>query len=345
MISFSSDYVTGAHPKVLKALTDTNLEFLPGYETDEYCQRAAEKILKACSCPDGQVFFLAGGTQTNQVVIDTVLAPYEGVISAKTGHINAHEAGAVEFTGHKVIEIQGYDGRLKASDVEAYLSAFYADENHEHMVFPGMVYISMSTEYGTIYSKAELEALHNICANYDIPLFIDGARLGYALCSRECDVTLPEMAKLCDVFYAGGTKMGALCGEAVVFTHDNAPDHFITRVKQHGAMLAKGRLLGVQFDALFTDNLYFEIGNHAIEMAEKVKNMFARKGYRFFINSPTNQQFVILENSEMAELKKNVEFSYWEPYDENHTVVRFATTWSTTDEHLDYLESLLKNQK
>lgn len=345
MISFSSDYVTGAHPKILKALIDTNMEFLPGYETDTYCVSAADKILKACECSEGQVFFLAGGTQTNQLVIDTVLAPYEGVISAKTGHINAHEAGAVEFTGHKVIEIPGYEGKLKASDVETYLSAFYADENHDHMVFPGMVYISMSTEYGTIYSKKELTDIHNVCVKYNIPLFIDGARLGYALCSSECDVTLPEMAKMCDVFYAGGTKMGALCGEAVVFTHGNAPAHFITRVKQHGAMLAKGRLLGVQFDTLFTDSLYFEIGKHAIVMAEKIKKMFAEKGYRFFIDSPTNQQFIILENVEMAELKKHVEFSYWEPYDANHTVVRFATTWSTTDDDLAFLESLLKYQQ
>ena len=345
MISFSSDYVTGAHPRVLKALVDTNLEFLPGYETDAYCQSAEKKILDACDCPDGQVFFLVGGTQTNQVVIDTVLAPYEGVISAKTGHINAHEAGAVEFTGHKVIEIPGHEGKLKAEDADKYLAAFYADENHEHMVFPGMIYISMSTEYGTIYSKAELQALYDVCRKYDIPLYIDGARLGYALCSPECDLTFAEMAKLCDVFYVGGTKMGALCGEAVVFTHNNAPARFITRVKQHGAMLAKGRLLGVQFDALFTDGLYFEIGRHTIEMSEKVKKIFSDKGYKFFIDSPTNQQFIILDNSEMEELKKKVEFSFWEPYDEDHTVVRFATAWSTTDEHLAYLESLLKQQK
>ena len=268
MLSFENDYSEGAHPKILQRFVETNLEQVPGYGSDPYCDSAKEKIRAACNCPDAEIFFLVGGTQTNAVVIDSMLQAYEGVVSAQTGHVNAHEAGAIEYTGHKVLSIPQYDGKMKASDLEAYLKTFWQDESHEHMVFPGMVYISHPTEYGTLYTKQELADLSAICRRYEIPLYLDGARLGYGLMSKHTDVTLPDIAELCDVFYIGGTKVGALCGEAVVFTKHHMPKYFVTHVKQHGALLAKGRLAGVQFDTLFTDNLYFEISKHAIEMAE-----------------------------------------------------------------------------
>lgn len=341
MLSFTSDYIAGAHPEIMKRLAETNLENLSGYGTDKYCESAIAKIKKACGCPDADVYFLVGGTQTNQLVISTMLAPYEGVIAATTGHVSVHEAGAIEYTGHKVLEIAGADGKLSATDIEAFVSTFYADENHEHMVFPGMVYISFPTEYGTLYSKDELTAISDICRKYELPLFIDGARLGYGLASYQNDVTLEELARLCDVFYIGGTKVGALCGEAVVFTKNNAPKHFLTQIKQHGALLAKGRLLGIQFDTLFTDQLYMRISEHAIRMAEKLKDLFMQKGYRFFIDSPTNQQFIILDNEKLKELSEKVEFSFWETYDKTHTVVRFATSWSTKESDLSALGELL----
>ena len=341
MISFQSDYIQGAHPKILENLIKTNYEALSGYSTDKYCDSAKEKIKVACNKPDAQVYFLVGGTQANQVVISTCLRNYEGVISAVTGHINAHEAGAVEYTGHKVLPLPNHNGKIDANELNELVETFYADDNHEHMVFPGMVYISHPTEYGTLYSKEELTNISEICKKYNMMLFLDGARLGYGVMSNETDVTLEDIAKLCDVFYIGGTKVGALCGEAVVFTHNNAPKYFMTTVKQHGAMIAKGRLLGIQFDTLFTDNLYFDISKHAILMAEKLKNLFIEKGYKFFIDSPTNQQFIILENSKMEELKKNVVFGFWEKYDENHTVVRFATSWATTEEDINELSKYI----
>ncbi len=341
MISFTSDYIAGCHPEILQRLTETNLISLSGYGSDCYTVSAISKIKEAIDLPDAEIFLLTGGTQTNQIIISTVLQPYEGVISAKTGHVNAHEAGAIEYTGHKVIEIPGYDGKIKADDLKNYLEVFFADENHEHMVIPGMVYISFPTEYGTIYSKNELKEIHLVCEKYDIPLFIDGARLGYGLCSNASDVSLKDIARLCEVFYIGGTKVGALCGEAVVFTKNNMPKHFLTQVKQHGALLAKGRLLGVQFDTLFTDDLYLKIGKYGIEMAELLKKVFEDKGYKFYLDSPTNQQFIVLENTKMKELSEKVEFSFWEKYDDTHTVVRFATSWSTTKEEIDELRSFL----
>ena len=341
MISFASDYIAGAHPVIMQRLLETNMENLSGYGTDQYCAQAKEKIKQAFQCPDGEVFFLVGGTQTNQVTISTMLAPYEGVIAAKTGHVSVHEAGAIEYSGHKVIELEEKDGKLAAEDIKKCIEDFYLDDNHEHMVYPGMVYISFPTEYGTLYSKQELTEISNVCRNYEIPLFIDGARLGYGIESKENDLRPEEIAELCDVFYIGGTKVGALCGEAVVFPHHNTPKHFVTQIKQRGALLAKGRLLGIQFDTLFTDNLYFEISKHAIEMAEKLKEVFHKKGYTFFLESPTNQQFIILENEKMKELSKNVEFGFWEKYDDNHTVVRFATSWSTDESSIDQLEEYL----
>lgn len=288
MISFASDYIAGAHPFVLQRLVDTNLECLSGYGSDKYCLRAAEKIKKACECPEAEVFFLVGGTQTNQIIISTLLDSHEGVIAATSGHVSSHEAGAIEFLGHKVIQVPEKNGKLDASLIKGVLENFYKDENHEHMVFPGMVYLSFPTEYGTIYSKSELMQIYEVCKEYQIPLFMDGARLGYGLSCEECDITLADLPKLCDVFYIGGTKVGALCGEAVVFTHKNAPKHFVTKIKQRGALLAKERVLGVQFDALFTDDLYMKISKHAIEMANRLKALFMEKGYRFYIDSPTN---------------------------------------------------------
>lgn len=341
MISFASDYIAGAHPKVLNALVNTNLEVQTGYGTDEYCASAREKIRKACECENADVHFLVGGTQTNAIVIAAMLKSFEGVISADTGHINAHEAGAVEYTGHKILPVAQKDGKIVTAALSKYLEGFYGDDNCEHMVYPGMVYISHPTEYGTLYTKQELEDISAICKKYGMSLFLDGARLGYGLMSYETDLSLPDIARLCDVFYIGGTKVGALCGEAVVFTKNNTPAHFVNLTKKHGALLAKGRLLGVQFDALFTDGLYFEIGRYAIDKAERLKKIFKDKGYKFFLDSPTNQQFVVLENSKMEELKREVVFSFWEKVEGDHTVVRFATSWSTTDEDLDMLEKIL----
>ena len=341
MLSFENDYSEGAHPKILQRFMETNMEQVPGYGNDPYCESAKAKIREACNCPEAEIFFLVGGTQTNAVVIDSMLQAYEGVVSAQTGHVNAHEAGAIEYTGHKVLSIPQYEGKMKASDLEAYLKTFWQDESHEHMVFPGMVYISHPTEYGTLYSKQELTDLSAVCRRYEIPLYLDGARLGYGLMSKSTDVTLPDIAELCDVFYIGGTKVGALCGEAVVFTKHNMPKYFVTHVKQHGALLAKGRLAGVQFDTLFTDNLYFEISRHAIEMAELLKQGLAEKGYTFHLDSPTNQQFIVLDDEQYNELQKQVRCCFWEKPDDTHTVVRFATSWATPKENIDKLMELL----
>ena len=341
MISFESDYTTGAYPKLLQRLTETNMEVLSGYGNDVYCESARKKIQKECACPEADVFFLAGGTQTNAVVISSMLREYEGVIAAKTGHVSLHEAGAVEITGHKVLELSQVDGKLEAPVIKQFLEQFYQDENHEHMVFPGMVYVSYPTEYGTLYTKKELTEISKVCNEYQIPLFLDGARLGYGLMSKEADLSLEDIARLCDVFYIGGTKVGALCGEAVVFTKNNMPKHFVNHVKRHGALMAKGRLLGVQFDALFTDGLYFEISKHAINMAEDMKAVFKEKGYRFYLESPTNQQFFIIENEKLKKLREKVRFGFWEKYDELHTVVRFATSWSTTEDDLKSLKEIL----
>lgn len=341
MISFESDYIAGAHPKVLARLLETNMEPLSGYGMDKYCKNAREKIKKACECPQAEVHFLVGGTQTNAIVISSMLKGYEGVVAAKTGHVSLHEAGAIEYTGHKVLEIEQENGKICAEALRAYLETFHGDENHEHMVFPGMVYISHPTEYGTLYSKKELTMLAEICHEFEIPLYMDGARLGYGLMSRNTDVTLADIARLCDVFYIGGTKVGAMCGEAVVFTKGNVPKHFMTMIKQKGALLAKGRVLGVQFDTLFTDNLYFEISCHAINLAERLKEMLLNKGYTLYIDSPTNQQFVIIEDERLEKLKETVAVSFWEKYDETHTVIRLATSWSTTEEDLKQLETVL----
>lgn len=340
MISFESDYTEGAHPKVLAHLAATNLKTVKSYGADEFSASAAEKIRAACEAPNADVMFLTGGTQTNLVVISSLLCAHEGVIAAETGHINAHEAGAIEYTGHKVLALPQHDGKLAADEVEAFCRAFYADETRDHMVTPGMVYISHPTEYGTLYTKAELSALSDVCHEYGMTLYMDGARLGYGLMSDRSDLTLPDIARLCDVFYIGGTKVGTLCGEAVVFTNGK-PLHMLSHVKRHGALLAKGRVVGVQFDALFTDGLYFAISRHAIDMANALKALFLEKGYSLFCDSPTNQQFVILPNDTLARLREDVLFSVWQPFDETHTVARFVTSWATDPQSLAQLAELL----
>ena len=340
MLLFRCDYAEGAHPEILKRLTETNFEQLDGYGCDPYTESAKRKILEACDCPDGEVHLLVGGTQTNATVIAALLRDYEGAVAVQTAHIHVHEAGAVEYTGHKVMTLPQHLGKMDAGELEAFLAACAADPNKDHMVWPGLVYISLSTEYGTIYSRSELAELQDIAHNYGLPLFIDGARLGYALASPACDFTLADMKDLCDVFYIGGTKVGALCGEAVVFTKQ-APKHFFTTIKQHGALLAKGRLLGVQFDTLFTDNLYGRIAANAIDRARDMIAVLKEKGIPFFLETPTNQQFVILENKQMEVLSTQVGFDIWEPFDTGHTVVRFATSWATTPDHIAQLRALL----
>ena len=341
MLHFENDYNKGAHPALLEALVQTTLEGLSGYGTDKYTVSAIEKIRQATKCPHAQVTFLSGGTQTNQVVIDALLQSYQGVIAAETGHISSHEAGAIEFSGHKVLTLPHKEGKLEPGLVRQYIEDFYADGNHEHMVFPGMVYISHPTEYGTLYSKSELEQLAQICQQFEIPLFLDGARLGYAL-ATDTDLDLATIADLTDVFYIGGTKMGALIGEAVVFTNHNQPKHFVPIVKQHGALLAKGRLVSVQFDCLFTDDLYLELGRHGIEMARQLRAILEEKGYPFYLQSPTNQQFIILENDQLEKLAQaGLAYSFWEKYDDNRTVIRLATSWSTSQEDLNELKKIL----
>ncbi len=337
MLSFESDYTVGVHEKILSRMQEMNLVQQKGYGGDAICESAKEKIRRACKCEQAQIQFLVGGTQANSIVIASCLERYEGVVAAQTGHVSVHEAGAVEYTGHKVLELPGHDGKLEAGELSDYLKTFWEDGNHEHMVFPGMVYISHPTEYGTLYSLKELQEISAVCREYGIPLYLDGARLGYGLMSRDTDVSLPDIARCCDVFYIGGTKVGALFGEAVVFTKKNMPKYFMTMVKQQGGLLAKGWLLGLQFDTLFTDNLYGRISKHAIDMAELLKKEFQKKGYEFFIESPTNQQFIIMENEAMERLKSKVAFGFWEKYDENRTVVRFATSWATKKEDVEAL--------
>lgn len=341
MLYFDSDYMAGAHPKVLERLVETNSEHTIGYGCDQYTAMAAEKIRQACGTPDARVYLLVGGTQTNATVIDGLLAPHQGVLAADSGHISVHEAGAIEATGHKILVLPHQQGKVAASEVEHYISEFYRDDTYEHMVAPGMLYISFPTEYGTIYTLSELEELSRVCHKADIPLYIDGARLGYGLAAEGCDVTLQDIARLSDVFYIGGTKMGALFGEAVVVTNPKLLPHFFPLIKQHGALLAKGRLLGVQFDALFTDNLYHSIGKQAVALAIKLKNAFIAKDYSTEVDSPTNQQFFRLPNEIIDRLLTEASFEMWGPRGATHSVVRFVTGWATTEENIDKLIAML----
>lgn len=341
MYYFDSDYMEGAHPNIIQKLVETNMEKTPGYGCDHYCESAKEKIRKACNCPNAEIHFLVGGTQTNATIIKALLRTYEGVLAAETGHINVHEAGAIEAGGHKILTLSQKFGKISAEAVENYIDTFNKDVNNAHMVKPGMVYISHPTEYGALYSKEELEKLSASCKKNNIPLFLDGARLGYGLMAKDTDVTLEIIANSCDVFYIGGTKVGALFGEAVVITKPNLIDNFFTIIKQQGALLAKGRLLGIQFDTLFSDNLYFNIAKHAIDMTEKLISGLVEKGYKFYYQSPTNQQFIILDNNKMEQLAQTVSFSFWEAIDENNTVVRFAASWATQESDIDQLLKLL----
>lgn len=339
MLHFDTDYMEGAHPVVMQRLVETNLEQTTGYGSDHYTQWAKEQICKAVGDETVDVHFLVGGTQTNSTVIDALLMHHQGVMCAETGHINVHESGAIESCGHKVLTLPSHQGKVCPAEVRDYITKFYADETFEHMVAPGMLYISYPTEYGTLYSRQELEELHSICQEHDIPLYIDGARLGYGLTSQECDITLQDMPKLCDIFYIGGTKCGAMFGECVVARH-GLLRHFFPLIKQHGALLAKGRLLAIQFGTLFTDDLYQNICRHAVEMAMRLKEGFVQKGYQLFLDSPTNQQFFVLPNDIMDQMAQRATFEVWGTRGETHTTVRFVTSWATTEEMIDNVLNL-----
>lgn len=344
MIRFECDYAEGCCPEIIKKLEKTNMEQTQGYGEDIYCNSAREKIKKICKCPNAEVQFLVGGTQTNMIVISSILKPYQGVISAQTGHINVHETGAIESTGHKVLVINTNEGKLTDENIKEIYQAHYNDENHEHMVQPGMVYISYPTENGLIYTKKELEELYKTCKECNLPLYIDGARLGYGLMSDE-NMNISDIAKNCDVFYIGGTKVGTLFGEAVVITNESIKKNFRYSMKQRGGMLAKGRLLGIQFDTLFEDNLYFSISKHAIDMAMKIKKAFCDKGYKLLYNSNTNQQFPIIPNNILSHLSKKYSFCLWEKIDENNSAVRFCTSWATKKGDVDELVKDIQNLK
>ena len=341
MISFSSDYTEGAHPEILRRLTETNLKQEPGYGEDSFSIAARQKIREVTGCPEADVFFLTGGTQTNAVVISALLRSFEGVVAAETGHVAVHEAGAIELGGHKVLTLPSHEGKICGTELRSYLDRFFADPTWPHMVKPGMVYISFPTEYGTLYSRKELEDIHLVCMEYQLPLFIDGARLGYGLASDSCDIDWGQLALLCDVFYIGGTKVGALCGEALVFPMGDAPEQFFTIIKQHGALMAKGRLLGIQFDTLFTDNLYLRISRNAIDMASELVTVFQDFGIPLYIDSPTNQQFPILTKKQVEALSDEVGFEIWEPLPDGRIVTRFATSWATPMSHIRKLREIL----
>ncbi|MBR0456088.1 MAG: aminotransferase class V-fold PLP-dependent enzyme [Firmicutes bacterium] len=340
-LSFASDYLEGAHPAILERLQETNFLKTQGYGLDPFSESARQKIRAACKCPKAEIHFLTGGTQANATVIDALLNNYQGVLSSNQGHISVHEAGAIELGGHKVLALPNKEGKIDPAVLRQWLVDFENDANHDHMVFPGMVYISHPTEFGTLYTLRELEEISSICKSYNLPLYMDGARLAYGLACAGNDVMLPDIARLCDVFYIGGTKCGALFGEAVVITRSNLIPHFFTIVKQHGALLAKGRITGLQFDTLFTNDLYFRIGKTAIDASERIRTWLKENGYRFRYDSPTNQLFVIMDNDKLEKLGESVEYSFWEKYDDAHTVIRFATSWATADEDVDVLISTL----
>lgn len=340
-LSFACDYAKGAHPNIMKRLAETNMMKTAGYGLDEISESARNRIRKACGCEKAAVEFLVGGTQTNAVMIGAMLRSYQGVIAAETGHISVHEAGAIEAGGHKVLALPHRSGKISAEDVEKYLEDYYSDESHEHMVMPGMVYLSHPTEYGTLYTGEELLALRKTCDKYRISLYIDGARLAYALSCPANDVTLPLLAQVCDAFYIGGTKCGALFGEAVVVPDPDRIPHLFTIIKQHGALLAKGRLLGIQFDELFRDDLYMKIGEAAVRAADRIRKALRQKGYRLCFGSPTNQIFCIVENEDLKRLREKVDCEFWEKYDDGHTVIRFATDWGTTESETTALVDLL----
>jgi len=335
MIRFDCDYITGAHPKVLERLVATNAEACPGYSEDEHCANAARMIRKLCNAPDAAVHFLVGGTQSNMTVISAALRPHQGVIATQIGHISAHETGAIEATGHEVLTVPHHNGKLLPEQITEMCRAHYADPAFEHLTQPGMVYFSQPTELGTVYTKAELEAIRKAADEYHLPVFVDGARLACALAVS--DATLEDMARLCDVFYLGGTKLGLLFGEAVVITNDAIKRDFRYLIKQKGGMLAKGRLLGVQFEAILEDNLYFEIGKKEVEQGLRLQKAFLDKGWPLLLQSQTNQQFPILPNNIISKLNRKYTSCFWQTVDEGHTAVRFCTAWSTRDEDVTAL--------
>ena len=337
MIYFNCDYTEGAHPRIIEKLAETNMEQTIGYGMDAHCKHAAELIKEACASADADVHFLVGGTQTNVTVIDAALRAHQGVICASSGHINVHETGAVEACGHKCITIPSEDGKVYESQVRELLENHFANGGDEHMAQPKMLYISNPTEWGTIYKKDELKALYELCKEYGTYLFLDGARLGYGLTCKENDMTLEDIAKYTDVFYIGGTKVGALFGEAVVITNPSLKPDFRYVIKQHGGMLAKGRLLGLQFETLFTDGLYFDIARHAMDLAERISEKLAACGVEFTVASPTNQIFVCLPKNAIEELSKTYKFEPMGTKDENHDIVRICTSWATKEENVEAL--------
>lgn len=341
MIRLECDYACGAHPVVLERLVATNGEATPGYGVDEHCRNAANMIKNLCESPEADVHFLVGGTQTNVTLISAALRPYQGVLSADTGHIAVHETGAVEATGHKILTIPAVDGKITAQQIKTAVVGHLEDPTAEHTVQPGMVYISNPTELGTIYTLAELEAIRKVTLEHGLFLFVDGARLGCALGSEENDIALPDLARLCDAFYVGGTKMGALFGEALVLTHPELKRDFRYMIKRHGGMLAKGRLLGVQFEALLENGLYFEIGRHNVSLAMQLKRACMEKGYPMYVDSPTNQQFPILPNAMLKKLESVCTWSLQAKIDEEHTAIRFCTSWATTQEEVDEVIRIL----
>ena len=339
---FASDYQEGMADEILVRLQETNRTPTAGYGQDPYSESARTRIREAIGIPEAEIYFLSGGTQTNATVIDGLLRGYEGVIAADTGHIAMHEAGAIEFGGHKVLTVAGESGKIRADILAAWLKAFYQDGNHDHMVFPGMVYISQPTEYGTLYSLGELTELRGICDTYGLKLYVDGARLAYALASEENTVSLADLGRLCDVFYIGGTKCGAVIGEALVIAKPQLIPHFFTVIKQHGALLAKGRLAGVSFDTLFDGGLYERLGRRALRMADTLRKALVDQGWRFLFETSTNQIFLIIENGKYEKLQEDVVCSYWEPFDEKHTVIRLATSWATGEREIEQLIQIMK---
>lgn len=344
-LNFACDYMQGCIPEILECLVKTNMEATPGYGEDVYSESARNKIRQACGKKDAEVRFLVGGTQTNATVINALLRNYQGVISLKTGHVAVHEAGAIEAGGHKVLCIDGQEGKIQASSVEQYMEAFLHDDTCMHMVQPGMVYISQPTEFGTLYTKKELEDLHHVCKKYGLYLYVDGARLAYALGAEENDVDLKDLSELCDAFYIGGTKCGALFGEAVVIPDPRLIPCFFTTIKQNGALLAKGRLLGIQFDELFTNDLYYSVGRKAVQFSRKIDSALKEYGYEMVLPTQTNQIFVNFEDNALKEIQKVVSTSFWEKTDETHTLIRLATSWATRDEEVEQLIHVLKQNK
>ena len=326
---FLCDYGEGCHPNILKVLERTNLEQTHGYGMDPHCDHARALIKEACQAPEADVHFLVGGTQTNTTVIASILRPHQGALCADSGHINVHETGAIESTGHKVLPLPAENGKLSADTIEKAIAAHRKDESFEHIVQPGLVYISHPTEYGTLYTRAELEAISGVCRSAGVPLFVDGARLGYGLAADGTDVTLPVLAELADVFYIGGTKVGALFGEAVVITNPAWKQDFRYLIKQRGGMLAKGRLLGVQFEALFENGLYYEMGRHANEAAAVIRQACKQKGYPVLCPSPTPQHCPILPDEKLPALAKKYAFAHFGKVDDSHSAIRFCTSWAT----------------